>query len=145
MITAGFRMNSYEKKEDGRNYYPYSRLRLFSVAVAAFPPPYFLVNSSFTLSRKAIGICLPADSTATTQYATRRQRYENLVTEDVIWTTCRMNIANERINSNRAKARKRSINKDRKGVCQEIQWIYDSKSIMVHFLKKEMYREIDII
>ena len=52
--------------------YPNSRLRLFAAAVAAFPPPYLLVKSSLTLSRKAMGICRPTDSTATTQYAAQR-------------------------------------------------------------------------
>lgn len=47
--------------------YPNSLFRLLAEAVAAFPAPYFLLNSSFTRSRKAIGSCLPADSTATTQ------------------------------------------------------------------------------
>jgi hypothetical protein len=32
-----------------------------------------LVNSSLTLSRKAMGICRPTDSTATTQYAVENQ------------------------------------------------------------------------
>lgn len=41
------------------------------MAVAALPPPYFDTKSSLTLSRKAIGICLPTDSSATTQYAVR--------------------------------------------------------------------------
>lgn len=44
------------------------------MAVAALPLLYFLVNSSFTLSKKAIGVCLPAASTATTQYATQQKR-----------------------------------------------------------------------
>lgn len=47
--------------------YPNSLFRLFAEAVAALPPPYFLLNSSLTRSRKAMGSCLPADSIATTQ------------------------------------------------------------------------------
>lgn len=50
--------------------YPNSLFRLLGPAVEAFPPPYFFVKSSLIRSRKAIGSCLPADSTATTQYAT---------------------------------------------------------------------------
>jgi hypothetical protein len=42
-----------------------SLLRLLAIAAAAFPPPYFLVNSSFVRSRKATGICLSTDSTET--------------------------------------------------------------------------------
>lgn len=49
--------------------YPNSLFRLLATAVAAFPPPYFLVKSSLIRSRNAIGSCLPTDSTATTQYA----------------------------------------------------------------------------
>lgn len=49
------------------NKYPNSLLRLLATAVAAFPPPYLLLKSSLTRSKKAMGICLPADSTATTQ------------------------------------------------------------------------------
>lgn len=49
--------------------YPNSLFKLLATAVAAFPPPYFLVNSSLIRSRNAIGTCLPTDSTATTQYA----------------------------------------------------------------------------
>jgi len=47
--------------------YPNSLLRLLAVAVVALPPPYLLLKSSLIRSRKAIGICLPTDSTATTQ------------------------------------------------------------------------------
>lgn len=53
-----------------RKWYPNSRLRLLAAAVAAFPP-YLLLNSSFTLSRKKMGISLSTDSTATTQNAAR--------------------------------------------------------------------------
>jgi len=47
--------------------YPNSLLRLLAVAVVALPAPYLLLKSSLIRSRKAIGICLPTDSTATTQ------------------------------------------------------------------------------
>jgi len=47
--------------------YPNSLLRLLAVDVVALPPPYLLLKSSLIRSRKAIGICLPIDSTATTQ------------------------------------------------------------------------------
>jgi len=47
--------------------YPNSLLRLFAAAFSAFPPEYFLLKSSLICSRKAIGICRPTDSTATTQ------------------------------------------------------------------------------
>lgn len=50
--------------------YPNSLLRPRAEAVAALPPLYFLAKSSLMRSRNAIGICLPADSMATTQYAT---------------------------------------------------------------------------
>jgi hypothetical protein len=43
--------------------YPNSLLRLLAVAVVALPPPYLLLKSSLIRSRKAIGICLPTDST----------------------------------------------------------------------------------
>jgi hypothetical protein len=49
--------------------YPYSLLRLFAVALLAFPPLYFFEKSSLTLSMKPTGSCRPADSVATTQYA----------------------------------------------------------------------------
>jgi len=53
--------------------YPNSLLRLLAAAVAAFPPPYLAIKSSFTRSRKATGTCLPIDSSATTQYATQSE------------------------------------------------------------------------
>lgn len=53
--------------------YPNSLLRLLAAAVAAFPPPYLLLKSSLTRTKKAIGICCPTDSTATTQYAAKER------------------------------------------------------------------------
>ena len=53
------------------NNHPNSLFRPLATAVAAFPPPYLLLKSSLTRSKKAMGICLPADSTATTQQAAR--------------------------------------------------------------------------
>lgn len=52
-----------------KNLYANSWLRLQEAAAEAFPPLYLLVKSSFTLSKKEIRICLPTESTATTQYA----------------------------------------------------------------------------
>lgn len=49
--------------------YPNSLFRLLATAVSAFPPPYLFLKSALTRSRKAIDICLPTDSLATTQYA----------------------------------------------------------------------------
>jgi len=51
------------------NCYPKSRVRLLVVAIAALPPAYLLLKSSLIIPRKTIGICRPADSIATTQYA----------------------------------------------------------------------------
>lgn len=75
-ILKNISSTGYLKKLQTRNTsqnaevnYPNSLLRLLATAVAALPPPYLLVKSSLILSRNAIGTCLPADSTATTQYA----------------------------------------------------------------------------
>lgn len=53
--------------QKGAATYPNSRSRLLAAAVAAFPPPYLFTKSSLIRSRKAMGTCLPTDSTATTQ------------------------------------------------------------------------------
>ncbi|KAL8172302.1 hypothetical protein V2J09_024106 [Rumex salicifolius] len=44
----------------------------FGLAVEALPPPYLTLKSSFTLSRNAIGSCLPAASVATTHEIVER-------------------------------------------------------------------------
>lgn len=62
-LHKGQNLSIWKEKEK----YPNSLFKLLRAAVAAFPPPYLLLKSSFTLSKNAIGSCLPADSTATTQ------------------------------------------------------------------------------
>jgi hypothetical protein len=57
------------KMQERMTGYPNSLLRPLATAVAAFPPPYLLLKSSLTRSNKAMGVCLPADSAATTQKA----------------------------------------------------------------------------
>ena len=75
------RLNIPEEK----HIYPNSRLRLLATAVAAFPPANRLLKSSLTLSRNAMGTCLPADSTATTQYAAESKQENELLHYEHEW------------------------------------------------------------
>lgn len=54
-------------EKEVKTEYPNSLFRPLAFAVAAFPPPYLLLKSSLMRSKKAIGSCLPTDSTATAQ------------------------------------------------------------------------------
>lgn len=60
--------HSWKLKQVSQTY-PNSLFKLFAEAVLALPLPYRFMKSSFTRTRKAMGVVLPADSTATTQYA----------------------------------------------------------------------------